>query len=730
MDRRDFYVIDFQEALDNLSVISEINMQNPPRLGTIGGTRLVTDDGTFPEGTIQWLSGEGGGPILDVLDKTYHRIHQHLISLYENPETNWESKKTQDGIAIMMSLVGESAAKLDQFLHFCAGRDLHSKVSDRESFNGLQKFYLNRFQTRFKNKPSGDQAWSQEWVENEETPFMSGSGLKDFETVRRDKEYELFYIRSEEGKPYFDADLLRNIKVTVDLALSEGDTFEEDPLLKVRVMQDRDLQSSAQQILNACHSLIEEFFKINKKLKGNELAQALSQSICALLLAANSHNLLQNLVGKSCLQYFEDFLNFLRKGMETGEYHKWIAYPPDQDEKIASTLLHLTHELCRNFFFRMGGVKQEVIGLIHRTMRKGEEACPMTKPSLQKGESLWTRLLIDDEQLRARLAKFPNGPLFKILDLVREEREEDQIVPFDPISQGNLPFRLYQIQDKKKQIDILRFAAPISQSFINKVEIVDEFLGFLRALSSKLEKKKHLMINLHDRTSWRESARSRAMEQLQKRAEFNKQLYVVTLPKDTDFYYQTSEYLDANLASDFMQMLEQQVAFGEECGYFFPSTWKMEDIVHFTHQILPLIHTHFFEEKKSLTRRNREDFVEIFYQFFILKAIDHFAPDSMSFTCKDSIDIGTAQGAVFYGFCKLLQGSVFDKEDEDFFLWLFYTPALFIRERAIDPERLHRALSTLERCSIVLSLKRDKIILAFQELFHPGQLKALGAVHL
>lgn len=667
-------VLDLQEAMANLAAIAEINMEHPPLLGIVKGKTLVTDEDEFPMGSIQWLSGEGDGPILDVLDKTYRTIHNHLLSLYENSETDWESKKMRAGVAATMSLVGESAEKMDRYLAFRTGKQPLGKIADREEFKALQQFYLYRFQGKFPGGIEGEQAWSEEWVENAEAPASISSGLKDFETVRRDKEYELFYIRNEEGNPYFDAELLRNIKLTVDLE-SQADTFEEDPLLKVRSIEDRDLQASANQILGDSYMAIEDYFKIAKKLQDNDLAQMLNQAIMALFLCSNPRNLLQNTVGKSCLQYFHDFHTFLRGSMRTGEYQKWMAYPPDSSDKIAAILLRLTHSLCYSFFRRVGGVKQESIGLIHRTMRKGEEIFQAEKKHLLKGESVWNQFLLDDERFRALLLKFPNGPLFKILDLIREEQEEDATVPFDPIGQENLPSRCFQIAAKGKQIDMIRCPSPVRQSFINKAEIIDEFRGFLRALGSM--KKKHLLVNLNDRTSWREFIRSCALENLQKNAEFSQQFFVITLPKDNDFYHQNNEYINMNRADDFIAACIEQITSGEACGYYFPPSWKQRDILQFANDILPAIHTHFFHKKETLTRRNREDFLEIFYQFLILKAIEHFNPDSISFTCKDAIDIGAAQGATFYGFLRLINDGLAGREERDFLLWLFYAPALF-----------------------------------------------------
>jgi len=723
-------LLDLSEAMGNLAAIAEINMDHPPRLGIVKAKTLVTDEEEFPMGTIQWLSGEGMEPILDVLDKTYRTIYHHLHAIYDNPETDWESKKLKTGTAATMALVGESAAKMDKYLAFRLEKSAPGKIADRDEFKLLQQFYVHRFQGKFPGgEVEGDKAWEEEWSENDEAPASVSTGLKDFETVRRDKEYELFYIRNEEGNPYFSPELLRNIKLSVDLEAQEGE-FEEDPLLKIRTMQDRDLQASANQILGESYQAIEEYFKIAKKLQDNELAQMLNKAVMALFLSANTRNLLQNTAGKTCMQYALDFQAFLRAAMRTGEYQKWMAYPPDSSDKTALVLLRLVHSLCHSFFRRAGGIRQEAIGLIHRTMRRGEEIFQAENKHLLKGENIWNQFLLEDERLRTLLLKFPNGPLFKILDLIREEQGEDAMIPFDPIGQENWPSRLYQIEKKGKAIDCLRCPSPIRQSFINKAEIIDEFRGFLRALGSSSPKRKHLIVNLNDRTSWREFVRSMNLELLQKNAEFSQQLFVITLPKDTDFYHQNNEYLNLNRADEFMEALVSQIASAEECGYFFPSTWKLSEILDFTKGIIPVIYAQFFHKKDTLSRRNREDFIEIFYQFLILKAIERFSPDSLSFTCKDAIDTGAAASATFYGLIRLLSGELQGKEEHDFLLWLYYAPALFIRERAIDPEQLNRSLSALERADTDISSSPERAVKALEPHFEPQFFKGLTARHL
>ncbi|MES2273317.1 MAG: hypothetical protein V4487_03915 [Chlamydiota bacterium] len=718
-----------QQAMDNLAAIISIDMESPPPLWIVQKNRIVTEKEELGPDHVQWLSEEGCEMILNILDATYRSIHQHLLSLYENPEMNWENEKSRKGISAMMDLVGESASKIELYLTYRLGKPCPYKIAETPEFKALQQFYATRFSKKFIGGIEGDEAWSKEWSENEEATLfdVTKTGLMDFETVRRDREYELFYIRNEAGKPYFSAELLRNIKLTCDFD-ADSESFEEDPLLKTRSMQDRDFHASAAQILGDCHPIISEFFKNISHLGSNTFASELSKAILALLLAANPRYLLQNTNGKSCLQYFDDFLTFLRSSMRTDEYQKLIAYPPEESDKISRMLLFLAHVLSRSFFERIGGVKQESIGLIHRTMRRGEEIKQSKNKRQIKGDTVWNQFQIDDEKLRTLLAKFPNGPLFKILDIVRSE--EEGVIPFDPIGQSNLPSRNYEIQVKEKRIDVLRLPSPTRQSLINKVEILDEFRGYLRSIGAEKPIRKLLMINLQDRTSWREYSRSQSLEMLQMNAEFSSQFFVLTLPKETDFYYQTNEYLNLNQAEEFLAAFKAQLEKPEECGFFLPPVWKQADFNRFCSALLPLVHEHFFHGKNTLPRRNREDFIEIFYQFLILKCIDLIEPNTLCFSSKDAVDTAAGELGTFYGFVKLIVSDFTKKEEQDFLRWLLYSPALFVRERAIDPECFNRTISALERIDGEMAERGKAILKAFGALYHSQTFKTLGIRHL
>lgn len=691
----------FKDAMDNLARLAALDLSGVPRFGIVRKRQIITDEAEFPEVDILWLTEEGLQPLLDVFDLTLQSVHEHLI--HELKGMDWNNEKSRQALESTMSLCSEAAHRLEKGLEMQMGTKV--QVLNRPAMQALQEDYA-RFGSKLK----------------QEEPPSAGDPLQDLEMIRQDLDYELFYIRKEDGHSYFSPDLLRHMRLISDFE-SEGESFEEDPLLQVRSMMDRDLQSSAKQILGNCHDLITDFYKIYKRLANNDLASMLSQSVMALLLAGNQRNLLQNTLTKSCQQYFDDFLFFLKSAFRTDEYQKFIAYPPEKSEKIPHLLLNLAHMLSHELYVRAGGVKQEAVGLIHRTTRKGSESA---KAVLKKGETIWNQLSIDDENYRSRLAKFPSGPLFKTLDLVRAEESES--VPFDPMIQGNIPMQLYSLQAKGKQIQFLRLACPTRQSVINKAEILDEMRGFLRFYNSGTARQKHLLINLQDRTSWKEFIRCKVVEEMQKNAEFNPSLVVVTLAKNTDFYFQANEYENIDRATEFFQILVKQFEETEGTGFYFPSFFKTADRVSLINELIPIIHRHFFSAKQTLTRHEREDFIEIVYQFLVLKLIDLTNPTSVSFTCKDAVDTGSAASALFYALIHLLRGDGFEeKKNIDYFRWLLYAPALFVRERPLDPERFNRVVTVLERVDEGLQ-GRGKVLQEMDGLFSSKFLGHLGVL--
>ena len=257
---RELKFFTIQQAMDNLAAIMAIDLEQMPRLGVVQQYKLVTDADEAGLHEVAWLSGEGSETICQILDMTFQTIHRHFVNLLESSEVNWDDPKVRKGVQALAVLAGEAALKMDQYLEIRLGKPLTTKIEERPSYQELQFFYQHRFQNFLKG---GGESWKQDWEENEESAVLdySKTGLKDFEAVKRDHDYELFMIRNEDGNPYFNDPLVQNIKLVCDFDPEKGVLEEEDPLLRLRSIQDRDLQASAMQMLRECHDPIYLFYE-------------------------------------------------------------------------------------------------------------------------------------------------------------------------------------------------------------------------------------------------------------------------------------------------------------------------------------------------------------------------------------------------------------------------------------------------------------------------------------
>ena len=441
----------------------------------------------------------------------------------------------------------------------------------------------------------------------------------------------------------------------------------------------------------------------------------------ALMLAANSRNLMQNTNLKSALQYYGDFHYYLRNALTSPEYRRFIAHPPGLTDRFLHTLINLSHVLCTSFFLRVGS-RKDMIAFIRMLIEKGSQGST-TESQTSSPLSLWNNLIDADNSIRYLLKQYPNGPLLKTLDLFNKDA---LLTGFDPIAQQNLPGQMYTIIGDEMHISCIRLPSPTSQQVVKKAEVIDEFSGFLRSLGSEKRNQRHLLINLQDRTSWQEHSRCIAVEEFQKNSEFANTLMVVTLPKNADFYMQAGTYLSLDDASEFLRQFEEQIASAEECGFYFPPEIDQKQIMQFSKQAMKTIHAVFFGKKEVLTHKNRLDFIEIFYLMFILKLIETFKPDTLSFTCKDAVDTGASASAEMFAYLRMMNDpSHWSKEEKDFLLWMLYSPALAVRERAIDVQRLNRMTSALAVVNAELEAHYEETVASCSKLYQLSFFKGL-----
>ena len=681
------------EAVDLLSNAAEIDLKDLKAQAKKikAGEEVLRDS--------YWLDLADADKTVENVKKTLGVIHKYLHYYYTEERGALKEGQTQRGIQAMMSLVKEAAKQLDKCRELFGG----ISVSGLKEYRDLQEYYLKRI-VNYIQTEGEDPTWQPQWGSGpSDLADIKRRGLKGLEMVKKDRDYELFYILREDGSAFFNRDLLRHLRLVTDFDDSLVELQALDPLTKIILVHDKDMHASAKQIRQDISYDLNAFYNLAMKNRHLPLINDLNSACMALMLASNPRHLMQNTSSKSCVGYFSDFQMYVRRILNSADYARMISAQLDPEDELGQTVLHLAHSLSYAFFTRMGS-REEALAFIYGMI------------SIKDAKtSLWNHLLDIHEEIYGLLKHFPSGPLFKALDVFHPDED---FQGFDPSSQGNLPSKCFIVSFRNFHLDCLRLPSPTRQRYIQKAEVTCEFQAFIRQLSSHKRGDQHLIINLQDRTSWEEHARCEVLEKAQRSAEFSANLVVATLPKYTDFYHQTDVYLQVNQAQDFLDSVLEQVKGGEACGFFFPSSFNETEAVKFTQKTLPLIHKTFFAEKNVLSRKNRLDFIEIFYHFLTLKMIEMVQPHSLSFTCKDAVDVGAAASAGFYAFLKLMSRSYDWQEDErDFLIWMLFAPALAVRERPIDLQRLSRTVSSLSCINAELEVQRSKVLKACGTLF-------------
>jgi hypothetical protein len=523
----------------------------------------------------------------DAIRETFRTLTAYLQHLYQKERTELGNPQTQKGIRAMMELAGEAVDKVGKYTKLFKGA--HVRDETIPEFQQLQQFYLSKVFSKVKHEKPVE-SWEEEG--NEE---MKGElqALKDLEAVQLDDEYELFYIAKDDGTPYFTPQLLRHIRMVGNFDESLMSKDREDMLRRMEVILDRDLHVSAQEILAEASDLIERFYKEALQHREQEGPASLSFAVMALMLASNPKNLLHNSQGKSSVDYFIDFERHLRKALESQDYTHWRSTSLEKLTPFNNICLKLSHYLCNALFLR-SGARHEIMSFIRDVIENRAVELP----------TLWGTLSSIETTLRSELRKYPSGPLMKILKAFRYGEEKKG---FDPLIQKNPPSHIFNLSSETTHTSIVHLPCPVHQEMIDRVTVTPEFKGYLRSLVNR----KHLYINLQDRTSWKEHARSSAIEELSKQGEFKEVLQVITLAKNTDFYHQINDYAEINKAQDFCELCVTQVMSGTDCGFYFPEGLITSKIVK---GLVAFVYEQFFPPKaRTISQRKAR-----FYRDFLL----------------------------------------------------------------------------------------------------------------
>lgn len=244
----------------------------------------------------------------------------------------------------------------------------------------------------------------------------------------------------------------------------------------------------------------------------------------------------------------------------------------------------------------------------------------------------------------------------------------------DQLLYANLPSHMATVKKTK----IIRMAQPICQNggiwkWMSSPSPSPEFIRFVNSQSG------HLYVNLMKRHGI-EGRLTQALEGSEKE---HSTLYVLTLDKDSSFYTQQSDEgsIDTNL------FLDQFTAALSGKQFYFTQKIEKPDF----REILATVQQHYFPSHSTLSKQERQDFIELSYLALIDHYVDKITPSTMNISCKQAIDRGPSLAVLWL----IHQRAV---DDEEAIVYLLAPPLLF-HNRPSHTARLLRFQSALDRLS-------------------------------
>lgn len=487
--------------------------------------------------------------------------------------------------------------------------------------------------------------------------------LQNLIDIKRDENYELLYIKDNSERNFFSDHLANILKKQEKKFLN---TSLDDPFIQISIWNDSQKQIFAKTLLQSSKGEIINFYKTALKHLDKKIINFTHKSLMALFLARNTQNLLGNLSAKSCTKYLQDFIYFFRQALL-----EKVSFKEEQNYQLKVTI-DLLNSLSKELFFQKCSYN-DICDFLENKIKSFENLEKIFQ--VKKSSYLFLNLY---EELDTFFKKFPNGPLFKAVDIVISQ---DKLI-FDTFQLGFLPN--YEgtlcIKDEKL-IRISRLAAPIIQSSLQNIKISEEFLNFLEFSSQNLNEK-ILFVHLEDRKSLKSRTRTKLFEELSERVEFHNNFYTITVPDSLDFLnYFESQYSTSNI-NEFIQLLYLEVTSNDSFYFFSRSIEK--DVFDFTLKVFEKIKNVFFDTKKSFFKNDKLFFLDIFSSLLILKSLE-FTPSSLLFlSSKDGLDEALSSWCFLELFITMFSKK--EKIQENFIKRLLVSslsPTLIMRDRLL-----------------------------------------------
>lgn len=270
---------------------------------------------------------------------------------------------------------------------------------------------------------------------------------------------------------------------------------------------------------------------------------------------------------------------------------------------------------------------------------------------------------------------------------------------YDPLYLGDMPSFLYDFEvTQELSVKVIRTPSVVRDVLRDKkgdlieVAVLKEFLNLLQVYQK--QGKRHLYINLMQRHG-SEGLRSEKIENLEQDATVKEGCCVVTLDKDSSFYWQNHTSENQSALSFKKAFLESM--FQKSKHYYWSEKLNLNDWQDKCSQIIDEVHTTKFGNNTSLDRQQRLDFIELTHASIVVELMNIFKPTTFNMSCKSTIDRGASANSVLYLKALEMQGKKIDKNSMSEAMAIAFCPAALTQNRTVLKIRPPRLKATLTR---------------------------------
>ncbi|WP_194843584.1 hypothetical protein [Candidatus Clavichlamydia salmonicola] len=681
------------EALENLNILgqcpglSKINISHQGLTVSIGN-----DIKPLFEEEFALHDSNKSKRVMDSVTSTLKTIQEYFIDNYQNMVHSTDlckiGMKTVDNIMMEVDTTISSLEHADVL--FCNLGSLPEYKNLKQVYQEIQENILGESNNHQIFSDEKGVIFSEKQNISKNTSVCKDAVLQilnNVSDIKKDKHYELFYIKNDKGSRFYSDNVLRSIgKLEKDIRYSGS----KDPLVQSKLWEDRDICYASMSILKGMQAFLQTFYKQLSNVRKSSASLSIHNCIVALMLAAKPEHLLEVVSSKNCFKYFLDFLFYLRNSLEQIDFIKDLTFD-DEKNLLTEKEYYVLTEILNHFCYCIYTIDIKERGFTH--VLKEWSQLVVHQPLSSFIEKSY-------EKVGEILSKFPNGPLFKSMDLLIENEKSGALehMRFDPMVLGIFPQKEGILRAGKNiLVEIIRAPCPTIQRTIDQVFITEEFLGFLKSLTHR--KERCLFVNLQDRLSWKEKTRCHAIESLREQPEYAKMFYPISLPEDVDFVWCTDTYGHYQGIEPFIMAVHDDVL-SKDRHYFMhfkEDIWSKKELKN----LLFLIAEVFFSKKKNLSRYEKVLFLNIFYYLAVLRIIHHLDISKIIISSKDALDGAGAFLASFMAFIKLNKGQ--DNlllKDADSIFQLLTGSVLTTRDRCVFAplaEMLIRLVEMLEK---------------------------------